>query len=241
CGKHGHLKRDCKAGNVGNKVNGSGTKGLVDNDVAWWVNSGATVHVCKDKFWFKTYESVNNGSILHIGNESTALVHGRGSVDLRFSSRKVFSLLNILHVPNIRKNLVSSSVLNNCGHKQVIESNKFVLSKRGVFIGFGYLSNHMFMLNIVSDNIGSTFMSTSKLNDLILWHVRLGHVHFKRMQDMSKDGLIPYFDKDTEKSLDKFKEFKTKIELQQGSLIKRFRTDRGGGYMDTLAESRVLG
>ncbi|GKC40645.1 zinc finger, CCHC-type containing protein, partial [Tanacetum coccineum] len=30
CGKPGHLKKDCKAGNVGNKANGSGTKGLVD-------------------------------------------------------------------------------------------------------------------------------------------------------------------------------------------------------------------
>ncbi|GJY40328.1 zinc finger, CCHC-type containing protein [Tanacetum coccineum] len=201
-----------------------------------------------------------------MGNESTALVHGRGCVDLKFSSRKIVSLLNVLHVPNIRKNLVSSSVLNNCGYKQVIESNKFVLSKYGVFIGFGYLSNHMFRLNIVNDNIGSAFMSTSKLNDSILWHARLGHVHFKRMQDMSKDGLIPAFDMDTEndlcdlhatpslgnkkyfvtfiddasrfcyvyllhskdEALDKFKAFKTEVELQQGSLIKRFRTDKGG-------------
>ncbi|GJW71721.1 zinc finger, CCHC-type containing protein [Tanacetum coccineum] len=197
------------------------------------------------------------------------------------------------------KNLVSSSVLNNYGYKQVIESNKFVLSKHGVFIGFGYLSNRMFMLNIVNNDIASTFMSTSKLNDSILWHARLGHVHFKRMHDMSKDGLILAFDIDTEKcktcmltkitkkpfqnvkretevlelihggdlhvtpslgnkkyfvtfiddasrfcyvyllhtkddALDKFKVFKTEVELQQGSQIKRFRTDRGGGYMDTL-------
>ncbi|GKA62332.1 zinc finger, CCHC-type containing protein, partial [Tanacetum coccineum] len=231
CGKPGHLKKDCKAGNVGNRANGSSTKGsedgssnplkgqsmfnkshqiyyvtyvsqaffVQDDDVAWWVDSGATVHVCKDRCWFKTYESLNDGSILHMGNESTALVHGRGCVDLRFSSGKVVSLLNVLHVPNIRKNLVSSSVLNNCCYKQVIESNKFVLSKHGVFIGFGYLSNHMFRLNIVSDNIGSAFMSTSKLNDSILWHARLCHVHFKRMQDMSKDGLIPAFDMDTKK------------------------------------------
>ncbi|GKD73009.1 zinc finger, CCHC-type containing protein, partial [Tanacetum coccineum] len=54
-------------------------------------------------------------------------------------------------------------------------------------------------LNIVNDNIASAFMSTSKLNDSILWHARLGHVHFKRMQDMSKDGLIPAFDMDTKK------------------------------------------
>ncbi|GJR11492.1 zinc finger, CCHC-type containing protein [Tanacetum coccineum] len=57
----------------------------------------------------------------------------------------------------------------------------------------------MFRLNIVNDNIGSAFMSTSKLNDSILWHARLGHVHFKRMQDMSKDGLISAFGMDTEK------------------------------------------
>nr|GEY44482.1 zinc finger, CCHC-type [Tanacetum cinerariifolium] len=45
----------------------------------------------------------------------------------------------------------------------------------------------------------NAFMSTSKVNDLILWHARVGHVHFKRMQDMSKNGLIPAFDMDTEK------------------------------------------
>ncbi|GJX84552.1 zinc finger, CCHC-type containing protein [Tanacetum coccineum] len=266
-----------------------------DDDIAWWVNSEATVHVCKDRCWFKTNDSLNDGSILCMRNESTALVHGRGCVDLMFSSGKIVSLFNVLHVTNIRKNLVSSSVFNNCGYKQVIEYNKFVLSKHGVFIGFGYLSNHMFKLNIVNDNIGSSFMSTSKLNDSILWHARLSHVHFKRMQDMSKDGLIPAFDMDTEKcktcmltkitkkpfqnvkcetevlelihsdlfdlhatpslgnkkyfvtfiddaskfcyvyilhsndeALDKFKVIKTEVELQQGSLIKRFRTDRRG-------------
>ncbi|GJW84869.1 zinc finger, CCHC-type containing protein [Tanacetum coccineum] len=300
CGKPGHLKKDYKGSNVGNRANGSSTKGS-DDGSSNPLKGQTIVHMCKDRCWFKTFESLNDGSILHMGNESTVLVHGRVCVDLRFSFGKVVSLLNVLHVPNIRKNLVSSSALNNCGYKQVIESNKFMLSKHGVFIGFGYLSNHMFRLNIVSDNIGSAFMSTSKLNDSILWHARLGHVHFKRMQDMSKDGLIPAFDMDTRKcqtcmlnkitkkpfqnvkretevlelihsdlcdlhatpslgnkkyfvtfiddasrfcyvyllhskdeALDKFKVFKTEVELQQGSLIKRFRTDRGGEYMDTL-------
>ncbi|GJY67756.1 zinc finger, CCHC-type containing protein [Tanacetum coccineum] len=150
CGKIGHIKRDCKGVKVGSKTNGSGTSGsgngsvplkgqnmfsksiqvyyvtyvseayfVQDDNVAWWVDSGATFHVCKDKCWFKTYESLNDGSILHMENESTALVHGRGCVDLRFCSGKIISLL--------------------------------------------------------------------------------GHVHFKRMQDMSKDELILAFDIDTEK------------------------------------------
>ncbi|GJV61420.1 zinc finger, CCHC-type containing protein [Tanacetum coccineum] len=114
CGKPGHLKKDCKAGNVGNRANGSSTKGskdgssnplkgqsmfnkshqiyyvtyvseaffVQDDDVAWWVDSRETVHVCKDRCWFKTYESLNDGSILHMGNESTTLVHGRGCVKM---------------------------------------------------------------------------------------------------------------------------------------------------------------
>ncbi|GJR93976.1 zinc finger, CCHC-type containing protein, partial [Tanacetum coccineum] len=231
CGKLGHLKKDCKGGKVGNKANGSGTRGSVngssnslkdqnmfnksfqvyyvtyvsksyfvkDDDVAWWVISGENVHVCKDRCWFKTYKSLNDRSVLHMRNESTALVYGRGCVYLRFSSQKFVSLFNAFHVPNIRKNLVSSSILNNCGYKQVIEYNKFVLSKHCAFISFGYLCNQMLRLNIVNDNIGSTFMSISKLNDSILWHARLGHVHYKRMQDMCKDGLILAFDMDTEK------------------------------------------
>nr|GEU57599.1 zinc finger, CCHC-type [Tanacetum cinerariifolium] len=139
-----------------------------DDDVAWWVDSGAIMHVCKDRYWFKTYESLNNGSILHMRNDSTALVNGHGYVDLRFSYGKIVSLFNVLHVPNIRKNLVLCSILNNCGYKQMIESNKFVLSKHGVFIGFGYLGNQMFRLNIVNDNIASAFMAVVRLPDLKL-------------------------------------------------------------------------
>nr|GEV74294.1 hypothetical protein [Tanacetum cinerariifolium] len=62
--------------------------------------------------------------------------------------------------------------------------------------------NNSTRLNIVTDNISSAFMSTCKLNDSILWHVRLGHVHFKSMQDMSNDGLIPAFDMDTKRALE---------------------------------------
>ncbi|GJX29169.1 zinc finger, CCHC-type containing protein [Tanacetum coccineum] len=199
CGKTSHIKRDCKGVNVGNKANGSGTKGSVDSST----NSLKGQNMFNKSL--QTYESLNNGSILHMGNESTALVHGRGCVDIR--------------------------------------------------------------LNIVNDNIALAFMSTSKLNDSILWHARLGHVYYKRMQDMSKDGLILTFNMDTEKcktcKLTKitkkpFQNVKCEIEVLElihndlcdlhatpslGNKMyfvtfiddaSRFSTDRGGEYMDTL-------
>ncbi|GJY75826.1 zinc finger, CCHC-type containing protein [Tanacetum coccineum] len=109
-GSHLRIEKSLKVQDS-DKPKGNNVAGpSMDDDGSWWVDSGATVHVCQDRCWFKTYESLNDGSILHIGNESTAL----------------------------------------------------------------------------------------------------------------------------DEALDKFKVFKTKAELQQGSLIKRFRTDKGGEYMDTL-------
>lgn len=83
-----------------------------------------------------------------MGNESTFPILVRRKVVLEFSSGKILDLKDVLHVPGIRKKLVSGSVLNRCGFKQVYESDKYILSKCDVFVGFGHFCNDMFMLNI---------------------------------------------------------------------------------------------
>nr|GEW24687.1 retrovirus-related Pol polyprotein from transposon TNT 1-94 [Tanacetum cinerariifolium] len=42
-------------------------------------DSGATTHVCKDRCWFKTYEPVEDGSALYVGDDHYAPVNGKGS------------------------------------------------------------------------------------------------------------------------------------------------------------------
>nr|GEX70587.1 zinc finger, CCHC-type [Tanacetum cinerariifolium] len=170
--------------------------------IAWWIDSGATTYVVKDRCWFKTFEPVEDRSVLYIGDEHFAPVHGKGSVALEFSSRKTVTLFNVLYVPKIRKNLVSGPVLNKCGYKHVYESDKYILSKCGVFVGFGYYNNGMFMLNLnkVPDDSDSVYMSSSTtVVNTSLWHARLGHVHYKRMLEMSKDELIPAIDENSDK------------------------------------------
>nr|GEW98156.1 zinc finger, CCHC-type [Tanacetum cinerariifolium] len=69
-----------------------------------------------------------------------------------------------------------------------------------------------------SSNSLKAFMSTFRLNDSIIWHARLSYVHFKRMQDMSKDGLIPAFDMDIKKCKTYML---TKITKKQFQIVKR--------------------
>nr|GEU89015.1 hypothetical protein [Tanacetum cinerariifolium] len=66
-----------------------------------WIDSGATTHVCKDCCWFKTYEPMEDGFVLYMGDDHFAPAHGKGSVALEFSYGKTISLFNVLYVPKL--------------------------------------------------------------------------------------------------------------------------------------------
>ena len=75
------------------------------------------------------------------------------------------------YVPKIRKNLVSSSLLNKQGFRLVFESNKFVLFKSGIYVGKGYMSDDMWKLNVMTIvksnmNKASTFTYMIELSNL---------------------------------------------------------------------------
>ena len=106
-----------------------------------------------------------------------------------------------MYVPGIRKNLVSSTVLDSIGCKQVMESGKYVLSRHGSFIRFGYICNGMILLNVkcLFGNHGAFLVSGISSNLSELWHARLGHVHYEKMKNMSKMSLIPAIETNAEK------------------------------------------
>ena len=91
--------------------------------------------MCNSKKFFTEYDSVEDGTVLYMKNSSTAAVKGKGKVDLEFTSGKTLTLTDVYHVPEVRKNLVSGSLLNKHGFKLVFESDKVILSKSGTFVG----------------------------------------------------------------------------------------------------------
>jgi hypothetical protein len=113
----------------------------------WWIDTGANVYVCSDISMFSSYQVIGTSSIL-MENGSHAAVHGVGMVDLKFTSGKTVRLKNVHHVPSINKNLVSGSLLCRDGYKIVFESNKFVVSKFGNFVGKGYECGGLFRLSL---------------------------------------------------------------------------------------------
>nr|AAL31045.1 putative polyprotein [Oryza sativa Japonica Group] len=187
CGKSGHWAKDCpecKDRKSANMVisEGGGTSGYgkilptvlsVFHPPDWWVE---------------------RGSSLLMGNGSLAAVHGVGTVNLKFTSGKTVQLKNVQHVPSIKKNLVSGSLLCREGFRLMFESNKCVVSKYETFVGKGYDSGGLFrfFLNDMCNN-HNVVNHISENDESNVWHSRLCHVNFGCMTRLANISLIPKF------------------------------------------------
>ncbi|KAK6146747.1 hypothetical protein DH2020_020616 [Rehmannia glutinosa] len=70
------------------------------NPNQWWIDTGATRHVCSNKEMFSTFEAVENGEKLYTGNSATSNIKGQGNVVLKMTSGKELTLTNVLYVPD---------------------------------------------------------------------------------------------------------------------------------------------
>lgn len=65
----------------------------------------------------------------YMENSTTPKVEGAYKVLLKMTSDKVVTLKNILHVPELRKNLISTPLLTKTGFKCVFVFEKVIISK----------------------------------------------------------------------------------------------------------------
>ena len=91
------------------------------NPKEWWIDTGATRHVCYDKKMFSTFEPIKTRENVFMGNSATLEIKDQGKVVLKMTFRKELTLTNVLYVPELRKNLVSGSLLNSHGFRLVFE------------------------------------------------------------------------------------------------------------------------
>ena len=109
-----------------------------------------------------------------LGDAHTTQVLGKGAVELCFTSRRILTLKDVLYTPFMRKNLMSSLLLNEAGFKQIIESDQYVIVKKGIFLGKGYACGGMFKLNV---EVNKTSTSVYMLSSTNFWRARLCHIN----------------------------------------------------------------
>ena len=81
----------------------------VDHE-AWLIDSGASFHFTPHREWFCEYEKYDGGDIF-LGDDRKARIVGRGKVKLKLQGGRVRTLLGVLHIPALARNLIYVSKL----------------------------------------------------------------------------------------------------------------------------------
>ena len=87
---------------------------------------------------------------------------------------KVLTLNNVLYVSELRRNLISVSLLDKNGFKCVTVSKKIIISKGEMYVGKGYLIEGLYKMNVMTVEINKSLNSSYLLESYDLWHEHLG-------------------------------------------------------------------
>ena len=83
---------------------------------------------------------------------------------------------------------MSRSLLSKKGFKLVFVSDNFIVTKNGMYVGKGYMSNGLFKMNVMTvvppiKNINNKNTSSAyMLKSSNVWHGRLGHVNYDTLR-----------------------------------------------------------
>jgi hypothetical protein len=91
--------------------------GCANNGDEWILDSGASFHICINRDWFITYNSIKSGGSVRMGDDRPCEIVGIGSVQIKMHDGIVRTLTDVRHIPDMTKNLISLSTLDGKGYK----------------------------------------------------------------------------------------------------------------------------
>ncbi|KAJ0726566.1 putative RNA-directed DNA polymerase [Helianthus annuus] len=163
----------------------------------WRPDTGATNHVAPDLSTFDYSEPYFGGDNLRVGDGKPLPILHIGSTRY-YSPNKTFSLKNILHVPQIKQNLLSV--------QQFCHDNNVFFEFHSTFFSVKDKSTRTTLLTGPSNDGLYTFclpriqdvpkvaFSTARASSKT-WHQRLGHPHHQLLKSMFSKFCLPVSDK----------------------------------------------
>lgn len=215
CGSSKHWKKDCdgsglskgdnnrsgKAEKQNEKAFLSEVSGSTNKEETWYIDSGATDHMSKQRSWFRDYVKLSTPKGITLGNGDSIHAIGRGNIDiLSYDGSKWIekTLSNALHVPDLYANLFSQSKVLDNGH--TLQSNqhevKIFDGKNSVAVGVRRGGLFQMLFQVIESNENSSANVAIKKNTLQKWHERLGHQNAAHVREFLRERNIDFIDSD---------------------------------------------
>ena len=172
-------------------------------DTFWFADSGATEHMTDKLQWFTNFQSIDDKCwTVTIANNNILYVRGIGDIPVHATINGVvtsFRLKNVLYVPQLRRNLISTGRLTEkrAAIVHIRDQCKIITDDgNGHLLMIGSKFNGLWRLHIEasksqsSANIVDTTSPSVATRLLQKWHSRLGHVNFRTLHQMSTQERV---------------------------------------------------
>lgn len=149
----------------------------------WILDSACYFHICSRRDWFTTYQFIDMG-IVQLRYNFSLLVVGIGTIQIKMFDAMVRTFY-VKHVPDMKKNLISLSLLDKKGYKYSGQDGVLNVSKGALTIMKGKLSDDLYCLvgNTIIETV-SVVSSNDPDDDVTrLWHMRFGHMSERGLEN----------------------------------------------------------
>ena len=122
-----------------------------------------------------------------MGNNAVCKVVGIGAIKIKMHDGIVRTLSDVRHIPELKKNLISLGTLDSNGCTYKAGSGVMRISKGALVVMKGLKQNGLYFLQ-GSTITGAAAVSSSDSDSEItkLWHMRLGHMSERGMDELTK-------------------------------------------------------
>ena len=146
----------------------------------WSLDSGASFHMTKDKYLFTDMDEKDLGVHIEMGDDGRYSATDIGTISFKREFGKPFVLKEVMHVPGLKKNLISIAMLEDKGYDVVFSEGKAFLHSKatGETRRIGVQVKNLYQLQV--DGCGAMANKAEGVvsrDDGELWHRRLGHLH----------------------------------------------------------------
>uniref|UniRef100_A0ACD5Y480 Uncharacterized protein n=1 Tax=Avena sativa TaxID=4498 RepID=A0ACD5Y480_AVESA len=163
-------------------------------DDEWILDTACSFHICCNKDWISSYESVQTGDFVRVGNDNPCHIVGVGSVKIRTHDGVTRTLSEVKHIPSMARNLISLSTMDVDGYKYAGGHRVLKVSKGSLIHMIGDMNSAKLYVLRGSTLPGIAAAVTSNDSDdcgkTHLWHMRLGHMSEQDMAELVKRELI---------------------------------------------------
>lgn len=171
------------------RVNPSVFESDSDKSNVWYLDNGASNHMCGNRLYFCDLDETITGKV-RFGDDSRIDIMGKGYVRFVFKGGVKKVLKNVYYIPALRSNIVSLGQATEVGCEVRMRDDTLMLfDRQGDLMAKTRRSmNRLYKVILEVDKPLTLYLASCA--DSTIWHARLGHINVEAMRLMAKKELV---------------------------------------------------